>query len=144
MLVDLVNENPGLHFSKILEITGMKNGVLAHYAKKLESDGKLRIHKENNRSYFFSPEISLDFIPIVIYLRKSTPKSILLSLKNENGLNFKKIVKIVGKSPPTVSQNLTKLLKSGLIELKLEDNEKKYFLIKNQLMLDLIKKYSFQ
>ena len=144
MLVELVNENPGLHFSKILEKSGMKNGVLSHYAKKLESTGRIQLYRDHNKTYFFSPEISLEFIPIVIYLRKPTPKSILMSLQNGKGLKFKQIVKKVGKSPPTISQNLTKLIKSGLIELKLEKNEKKYYLIKNSLMLELIKKYSFQ
>lgn len=115
MLVDLINKNPGLHFSKILEKSGMKNGVLSHYAKKLEFSGRIQLYRDNNRTYFFSPEISLDFIPVVIYLRKPTPKSILMSLQNRNGLTFKQIVKKVGKSSPTVSQNLAKLLKSGLI-----------------------------
>ena len=144
MLVELVNDNPGLHFSKILEKSGMKNGVLSHYVKKLESTGRIQIYRDNNKTYFFSPEISLEFIPIVIFLRKTTPKSILMLLQDGKGFKFKQIVRKVGKSPPTISQNLTKLIKSGLIELKLENNEKKYFLIRNNLMLELIKKYSFQ
>lgn len=117
---------------------------MSHYAKKLESSGRIQLYRDNNKTYFFSPEISEDFIPVVIFLRKSTPKSILMLLQNGKGFKFKQIVKKVGKSSPTISQNLSKLIKSGLIELKLENNEKKYYLIKNNLMLELIKKYSFQ
>ncbi len=41
LLTNIIYKNPGLHFSEIIRVSGMKNGVLTHYLNKLESLGLL-------------------------------------------------------------------------------------------------------
>ena len=61
-------------------------------------------------------------------------------LNDSDGFKFKKIVEKVGKSAPTISQNLSKLIESDLVVLKLENSEKKYYLKRNFTLKKLIKK----
>ena len=143
MLTDIIYKNPGLHFSEMIRISGMKNGVLTHYLNKLESLGIINIKRERDKTRFFSPEISLEETKIIKFLRKETSRKILFLLIDSN-MEFNEIVDKVKKSSPTISQNLTKLLKNDLIILKIGSSKKKYFIKNNPLIQKLIKKYQFQ
>jgi len=143
LLTNIIYKNPGLHFSEMIRVSGMKNGVLTHYLNKLESLGIINIKRERDKTRFFSPEISLDETRIIKFLRKETSRKILFLLIDCN-LEFNEIVHKVKKSPPTISQNLTELLKNDLIILKIESSKKKYFIKNNSLIQKLIKKYQFQ
>ncbi len=57
-ITDIIYKNPGLHFSEIVCISGLKNGVLTHYLNKLESSGIININREKDKTRLFSPEIS--------------------------------------------------------------------------------------
>ncbi len=140
LITEIIHKNPGLHFSEMIRISGLKNGVLSYYLTKLESSGVIKIEREKSKTRFFKPSITHEEIKIITFLRKDTPKQILFLLDNNDGLKFKNIVQKVGKSAPTISQNLSKLLESDLIILKLENSEKKYYIKKNPTLKKLIKK----
>jgi len=143
LLTDIIYKNPGLHFSEIIRVSGIKNGVLTYYLNKLESTGIINIKRERDKTRFYSPEINLEERKIIKFLRKETPKKIIFSLM-DNSMEYHEIVNRVGKSSPTISQNLSELLNNDLIFFKLEDSKKKYFIKKNSLIKKLIKKYQFQ
>ena len=142
MLTNIIYKNPGLHFCEMIRVSGMKNGVLTHYLNKLESTGIINIKRERDKTRFFSPEINLEETKIIKFLRKETPSKIIFLLIN-GGMEYHEIVKKVGKSSPTISQNLSELINNDLIIFKLEDSKKKYFIKKNPLLQKLIKKYQF-
>jgi len=144
MLTDIIYQNPGLHFCEMVRVSGMKNGVLAHYIDKLETNGIIKIERERKKTRFFSPEISLEEIKIIRFLRKETTRNIIFSLMDNNSLEFGEITKKVGKSSPTISQNLSELLQSNLVYVKLDGMKKKYFIKNNSLFKKLIKKYQFE
>ena len=143
LLTDIIYKNPGLHFCEVIRVSGMKNGVLTHYLNKLESSGIINIKRERDKTRFFSPEISLEEIKIIKFLRKETSRKILFSLIN-GSMEFNEIVYKVGKSSPTISQNISKLLNNDLVLFKIENSQKKYFIKPNSLIKKLIKKYKFQ
>jgi len=143
LLTDIIYKNPGLHFSEIIRVSGIKNGVLTYYLNKLESTGIINIKRERDKTRFYSPEINLEERKIIKFLRKETPKKIIFSLM-DNSMEYPEIVNRIGKSSPTISQNLSELLNNDLIFFKLEDSKKKYFIKKNSLIKKLIKKYQFQ
>ena len=144
MLTDIIYQNPGLHFCEMVRVSGMKNGVLAHYIDKLETSGIIKIERERKKTRFFSPEISLEETKIIRFLRKETTRNIIFSLMSNNSLEFGEITKKVGKSSPTISQNLSELLQSNLVYVKLDGMKKKYFIKNNSLFKKLIKKYQFE
>ena len=142
ILTEIIYKNPGLHFCEMIRVSGMKNGVLSHYLNKLESAGIIKIQREKKKTRFFSPEISVEETKIIKFLRKETSCKIILSLINGE-MEFNEIAKKVSKSSPTISQNLSELMKNDLISLKLEDSKKKYYIKKNLSLEKIIKKYQF-
>ena len=142
LLTDIIYKNPGLHFSEIIRVSGLKNGVLSHYLNKLESSGIINIKRERDKTRLFSPEISLEEIKIIKFLRKETSRKIIFSLIN-GSMEFHEIVQKVGKSSPTISQNISELSNNDLIVYKIENSQKKYFIKSNLLIKKLIKKYEF-
>jgi predicted transcriptional regulator len=143
MLTELIYKNPGIHFCELIRISGIKNGTLVHYTDKLESNGIILTKREKRKTRFYSPKISLDEIEIIKFLRKQTSKDIIFLLIKNNGLEFHEIVSKVEKSPSTISQNITKLIKSDLVIIKIDETKKKYFIKKNILIINLIKNYQF-
>lgn len=146
LLIDIIYKNPGLHFCEMIRVSGMKNGVLTHYLNKLESTGIINIQREKKKTRFFSPKISNYEVKIKKerkkFLRKETSRKIILSLL-DGGMEFSKITNKVPKSAPTISQNLSELIKNNLIVIKIEDSKKKYFIKHNSLLKKIIKKYQF-
>jgi len=96
LLTNIIYKNPGLHFSEMIRISGMKNGVLTHYLNKLESLGIINIKRERDKTRFFSPEISLEETKIIKFLRKETSRKILFLLIDSN-MEFNEIVDKVKK-----------------------------------------------
>jgi predicted transcriptional regulator len=143
LLTGIIDENPGIHFNELVRKSGIKNGTLTHYMNKLELDGSIKIHREIGKTRYFSPLINDDEVKIIQFLRKETSKDIILALVEKNGLEFQEIKKIIHKSSPSTSQNLSKLLISNLIIAKIIETKKKFY-IKNDLLIgNLIKKYNF-
>ncbi len=143
LLTDIIYKHPGLHFSEIIRISGMKNGVLSYYLGKLESSGIINIQREKDKTRFFAPKINAEEINIIKFLRKETSRKIILTLLDEK-LTFNEITNQVSKSKPTISQNLSELIKHDLVVFKLENSQKKYSIKKNSLLMNLIKKYQFK
>jgi predicted transcriptional regulator len=125
MLTEIIYKNPGIHFCEIIRKSGIKNGTLSHYIDKLESTGIIKVEREKKKTLFFSPEINLEEIQIIRFLRKKTSKDIILFLIDTNGLEFNEIVKKTNKSPSTISQNISELMKLNLIIIKINDTKKK-------------------
>ena len=142
LLKNIIYKNPGLHFCEMIRVSGLKNGVLTHYLNKLESSGTINIKREKDKTRFFSPEISLEETKIIKFLRKDTSRKILFLLI-DNNMEFHEIVHKVGKSSPTISQNLSELSNNDLILFKIENSQKKYSIKPNLLIKKLIKKYKF-
>ena len=144
LLTDLIYKNPGIHFCEMIRVSGIKNGTLAHYIEKLESGGIIQIQREKKKTRFFSPKINQEEIKLISYLRKETSKIIILSLIKHNRLEFNEIIKKSKKSPSTISQNLSEVIHSKIIMMKLDGSKKKYFLKNQNLMSKLVKKYKVE
>lgn len=44
-ILELINKNPGIHFSEIMRETGFKNGVLSHHLSKIEESGQVLVQR---------------------------------------------------------------------------------------------------
>ncbi|MBT8252215.1 MAG: winged helix-turn-helix transcriptional regulator [Nitrosopumilus sp.] len=142
LLTEIIYKNPGLHFSEIIRVSGMKNGVLTHYLNKLESSGIINVKREKDKTRYFSPKINLEEIKVIKFLRKETSRKIIFFLL-KNYMEFHEIVNKVGKSSPTISQNMSELLKNDLIVFKMKNSKKIFYIKQTPLVEKLIKKYQF-
>ena len=140
-LQEIIETNPGIQFREIMRSSGLKNGVLSHYLGKLEKNGLIKVNRGPRQTRFFSPKITEEESIVIKALRKQTPRDLLLALVTQDGLDFSSLVTKVGKSPSTVSIYLSHLVKDDLIEIKIENLKKRYYIKTRDLIDQLIEDY---
>lgn len=140
-VVQIIEKNPGIQFSEIMRETGMKNGALSHYTRKLEEGGIVQVERTPRVTRFYPLGINKEESILIKNLRQETPKNILMALLEKDNLAFNEITEKIKRSPATVSINLTQLIQDEIIEGKFV-NTKRIFQIKNKEMIqNLIGKY---
>lgn len=140
-LQQIIEENPGIQFREIMRSSGLKNGVLSHYLGKLEKNGIIKVIRGPRQARFYPPRITEEESIVIKALRKQTPRDLLLALIKEDGLEFSQLVKEVGKSPSTVSLYLSQIVDDGLVETKLVQLKKRYYIKAKELIDKLVEDY---
>jgi len=140
-LQELIDDNPGIQFREIMRLSGLKNGVLSHYLKKLEDHGVVKVVRGPRQVRFYSPNITEEESIVIKALRKETPRALLLALIKEDGLEFSQLVKEVKKSPSTVSLYLSQIVADGLVEIKFVELKKRYHIKVREIMDKLIEEH---
>ena len=140
-LQQIIEQNPGIQFREIMRSSGMKNGVLSHYLGKLEKNGIIKVTRGPRQTRFYPPKITEDESKVIKALRRQTPRDLLLALVKDDGLEFSQLVKEVRKSPSTVSLYLSQIVSDGLVEIKLENLKKRYYIKERKLVDQLIEDY---
>ena len=140
-LQTLIDDNPGIQFREIMRSSGLKNGVLSHYLKKLEVSGVVKVIRGPRQVRFYSPSITEEESIVIKALRKETPRDLLLALIKDDGLEFGQLVKEVKKSPSTVSLYLSQIVADGLVETKFVDLKKRYHIKVREIMDKLVEEH---
>ncbi len=140
-LQEIIEKNPGIQFREIMRNSGLKNGVLSHYLGKLEKNGIIKVVRGPRQTRFYPPRITEDQSIAIKALRRQTPRDLLLALVMKDGMEFSELVKEVKKSPSTVSLYLSQIVQDGLVEIKLENMKKRYYIKARDLIDQLIEDY---
>jgi predicted transcriptional regulator len=140
----IIKKNPGIHYREIMRMSGLKNGVLSHYLGKLENQGIITVIRSLREKRFYPPKFSNKESIAINALRKRTPHDLLLTLLNQDGLEFNELVNKVKKSPSTVSLYLSQIVYDRLVEIKLENQKKKYYIKSRGSFKRLITKYNLR
>ena len=140
-LQQIIEQNPGIQFREIMRSSGLKNGVLSHYLGKLEKSGIVKVIRGPRQARFYPPKITEDESIVIKALRKQTPRDLLLALIENDGLEFSQLVKVVKKSPSTVSLYLSQIVEDELVEIKIVELKKRYHIKARDLIDKLIEDY---
>jgi len=140
-LIDIIEKNPGIKFREIMRETGMKNGVLSYYTRKLEKIGVVKVERGPRQTRFYPLGITDEESVLIRNLRQETPRQILLSLLDEKELTFNKIVEKVKKSPSTVSIYLSQLTENNIVEIKTIELKKVFYIKDIEIVQKAINKY---
>jgi len=140
-LIDIIEKNPGIKFREIMRETGMKNGVLSYHTRKLEKIGVVKVERSPRQTRFYPLGITTEESTLIRNLRQETPRQILLSLLDEKGLTFNKIVEKVKKSPSTVSIYLSQLIKNNIVEIKIIELKRTFYIKDEETVQNAINKY---
>jgi predicted transcriptional regulator len=141
-ITNIVEKNPGIKFREIMRETGLKNGVLSYHVRKLEQAGGVKIDRKSGETRFYPLCVTDEESNLITSLRRETQKHILLSLLDGKSLSFSEIVYKVRKSPSTVSTFLSKLVDDDIVETKIIDLKKVYFLRNVDMVHEIIEKYN--
>lgn len=140
-LMEIIEKNPGIQFREIMRTSEMKNGVLSHHLHKLEKKAIIKVERGSRQTRFYPLNITEKESKVIKALRRETPRDLLLSLIRNDGLKFSELVKEVGKSPSTVSLYLSQIVEDGLVEIRLDNLKKRYYINERLLIDKLIEDY---
>ncbi|HKU33172.1 MAG TPA: winged helix-turn-helix transcriptional regulator [Candidatus Nitrosotalea sp.] len=140
-IIQVIEKNPGIKFREIMRKTGMKNGVLGHYASKLEREGTIKVERSPGQTRFYPLSVSDEDTLFLKNLRQETPKQILTFLLQYGTLSFSELVQYTKKSPATVSFYLSQITKDDIIEGALVNFKKKYHIKNIEKIRSIIDKY---
>ena len=141
LIISEIKKNPGIRFREVLEKIDLSNGVLSYYVRKLEDNGIIKTERTPRVSRFFINDMTEEESKIVSRLRQTTPKAILITLLENDRLEFQEIVSNVEKASATVSFYLSKLVSDEIVSYKKMDLKKKYFIVEKKRIANLITEY---
>lgn len=140
-LIKLIGKNPGIQFRDLMRLANLKNGVLSHHLRKLESLKSVKVERLPRQTRFYPKFFSDEESVVAKALRRNTSRDIIYTLMlnrgdGRNGLDFSQIVSDVSKSPSTVSVYLSQLIKDNIVMITLDFGCKKKYHISNKHLVD--------
>ena len=141
LIISEIKKNPGIRFREVMEKFNLSNGVLSYYIRKLENNGVIKTKRTTRVARFFINDMTEEESKLVSRLRQTTPKAILVTLLENDRLEFQEIVSNVGKASATVSFYLSKLVNDEIVSYKKIDLKKSYFIVEKQRIANLITEY---
>ena len=141
LIVLEIKKNPGIRFREVMKKINLSNGVLSYYVRKLEDNGIIKTKRTARVSRFFINDMTEEEAKVVSRLRQTTPKAILITLLENDKLEFQEIVSNVKKASATVSFYLAKLVSDEIIEYKRIDLKKNYYIVEKQRIANLVTEY---
>jgi len=141
LIISEIKKNPGIRFREVMDKINLSNGVLSYYIRKLENNGVIKTKRTTRVARFFINDMTEEESKLVSRLRQTTPKAILVTLLENDKLEFQEIVSNVGKASATVSFYLSKLVNDEIVSYKKVDLKKSYFIVEKQRIANLITEY---
>lgn len=111
-----VTETPGAHFSKLRDDLHLGTGEAQHHLKRLLNDGTIESRRDGDYRRFYEADRFSEFEQVALgYLRRETPRGMLLTLLQEPGRSGTALAKDLDVSRPTVSTWAGRLEQVGLL-----------------------------
>ncbi len=107
---------PGAHFSKIRDDLHLGTGETQHHLRRLEGDGAVESRKDGDYRRYFPADRFSEFEQVALgYLRRETPRGMIVALLEDPTLSAGDIAARLDVSRPTVSTAASDLEEAGLL-----------------------------
>jgi len=133
-----VSARPGTHFSKLRDDLQLGTGETQHHLHRLESDGAVTSRKDGDyRRYYPTGQFS-EFEEVALgYLRRSTPRGMLVALLRDPSTTASELAESLSVSRPTISNYAADLESAGLLS-----RQNGYAVAEPETVLTLLVRYA--
>ena len=115
-LAGYIAATPGAHFSKIRDDLKLGTGETQHHLRELTREGAIERRKDGDYSRYFPAGRFTEFEQVALgYLRRETPRGMLVALLESPEATAAELAARVGVSQPTVSKYAAQLEAAGLL-----------------------------
>ena len=137
-IVGYLASTPGAHFSKIRDDLKLGTGETQHHLRRLERSRAIEHRKDGEYKRYFPAGRFSDFEQRALgYLRRETPRGMLVALLAAPDSSGSDLADAAGVSRPTVSKYAAELEASGLLA-----REEGYVLQRPETLLTLVVRYA--
>ncbi|HMB50572.1 winged helix-turn-helix transcriptional regulator [Natronoarchaeum rubrum] len=107
---------PGAHFSKVRDDLQLGTGETQHHLRELLDAGRIESRRDGDYRRYFPADRFSEFEQVALgYLRRETPRGMLVELLRDPSATGGDIADAVGVSRPTVSKYAGELESAGLL-----------------------------
>lgn len=115
-IVGYLTATPGAHFSKIRDDLQLGTGETQHHLRRLESEDTIESRKDGDYSRYFPAGRFTEFEQVALgYLRRETPRGMLVALLDSPDISSGAIAERLDVSRPTVSKHAAEMESAGLL-----------------------------
>lgn len=115
-LAGYIAARPGAHFSKIRDDLQLGTGETQHHLRRLRRDNTVESRKDGDYTrYFPAGRFSAFEQRALGYLRRETPRGMVITLLRTPEATASELAEAVGVSPPTISNYAGELEAVGLL-----------------------------
>ena len=137
-IVGYLAATPGAHFSKLRDDLQLGTGETQHHLRRLDGDGTVEHRKDGDyKRYFPAGRFSAFEQRALGYLRRETPRRMLIALLRDPDATGSDIADSVGVSRSTVSKYAAELEAAGLLT-----REDGYGIERPETLLTLVVRYA--
>ncbi len=137
-IVGYLAATPGAHFSKLRDDLQLGTGETQHHLRRLERDGTVEHRKDGDYKRYFPAGRFSDFEQRALgYLRRETPRRMLIHLLRNPEAVGSEIADAADVSRSTVSKYATELERAGLL-----GREDGYRVERPETLLTLVVRYA--
>jgi len=133
-----VSARPGTHFSKLRDDLKLGTGEAQHHLHRLEKEGIVESRKDGDyRRYFPADQFTAFEQTTLGYLRRSTPRGMLVALLRDPTVTASELATQLSVSRPTISKHAGELEDAGLLS-----RESGYAVTEPETILALVVRYA--
>ena len=137
-IVGYLSTTPGAHFSKLRDDLKLGTGETQHHLRRLVESGTLESRRDGDYKRFFPADRFSEFEQVALgYLRRSTPRGMLVALLRDPDATGSDLADATGVSRATVSTYARELDAVGLL-----DREDGYAVARPETVLTLLVRFA--
>ncbi len=137
-IVGYLAATPGAHFSKLRDDLQLGTGETQHHLRRLEDDAVIEHRKDGEYKRYFPVGRFSDFEQRALgYLRRETPRKMLIALLRGPEATGSELAETAGVSRSTISKYATELESAGLLS-----RDDGYEIRRPETLLTLVVRYA--
>ena len=140
LLLNYIEQHPGIRYRELLRLTGLVNGVLTYHLAGLENANMIKVERGLKITRYYPINVSEKESAILKFVRHEPIRKIVLFILEYDMPTFNEIVLHTGKAPSTVSSHLKRLKESGIVSVR-HGECYQYRLVERDLVAEVLSKY---
>lgn len=141
ILLERIEQNPGIRYRELLRLTGLVNGVLTYHVAALEKSGTIKVDRQSRMTRYYPVSVPENESNVLKYVRHEPARQIVLFILDHDLCTFNEIVDHLGKAPSTASSHLKRLKDAGIISVRYGEHYQLYRLADKELVAEVLSKY---
>ena len=140
ILLEHIEENPGIRYRELLRMTGLANGVLTYHIAALEKAGAVKVDRQARMTRYYPVNTPDNEYAVLKFVRHEPIRQIVLFMLDHDACTFNEIVDHTKKAPSTVSSHLKRLKQVGFVSVRYGEYQL-YHIADGALVAEVLSKY---